>query len=160
MHYLKVLEYLDEYESSSKRADQISEIKGRYTESLQNLRTQFIRHTVGDRLSRQFKSIPALTFITLDEVKQELLKTVEYLLNPETRLDSLKGGSIGDLLVKCAQPLHAEPNNQHDHWGTIADGELDQYALAIPVNLSPGFHTPLTMSEGICDYLPFLPQCK
>jgi hypothetical protein len=158
--HLKVLEFLDQYEGSNKRAAQIGAIKDRYTASLQDLRHSYVKQTVGDRLSRQFKSFPGLSFITLEQVKQELLKTIEYLLEEETRLESLKGESIGNLLVKCTQPLSGPPNNQHDKWGDIPKEELDQYALPIPVDLSPEFNTPLTVSKGFCDLLPFLPMCR
>ena len=159
--HLKVLEYLDSHEKSMKRAPQIDEIKTTFAESTQNLRKLFIAQTVGPRLNRQFRSIPALTFMTLEEVREALEAMVTDLLAPTARLDSL-GGTIGEFLVNCSsEPLVTSlPKDELFSWGEIPESELEQYALAMPTGAGADFHTPLVGTTGFCEYLPWLPFCR
>ena len=118
--HLKILEYLDSQEKSMKRAPQIDEIKTIRAESTQDLRELFIAQTVGPRLSRQFRSIPALTFMTLEEVRDALEAVVTDLLAPTTKLDSL-GCTIGEFLVNCSNEpqITSSPKDELFNWGEI-----------------------------------------
>ncbi len=158
--HLKILEYLDSQEKSMKRAPQIDEIKTIRAESTQDLRELFIAQTVGPRLSRQFRSIPALTFMTLEEVRDALEAVVTDLLAPTTKLDSL-GCTIGEFLVNCSNEpqITSLPKDELFNWGEIPEAELEQYALAMPTGAGADFHTPLVGTNGFCEYLPFLPFC-
>ncbi|MBD2093575.1 hypothetical protein H6F90_00200 [Trichocoleus sp. FACHB-591] len=162
--HLKVLEYLEAHNQST--ISQLKQTKSDYTNTLDDLRQQFIMKTVGNRLERQFKSIPVLTFITLDDVKNALEETVELLLKPSTDPDALQlaaldNQTIGDLLINCAQQTNVLiSNNQLNYWGDLQAEDLRQFSLPISGNLETIFNTPMTISKRICDWLPFLPFCR
>lgn len=157
--HLKVLEYLQTREARARRAEQIDEFKG-VTESGESLQEQYLAKTVGDRLRHQFKSIPALTFMRLEEVKDALNKTVDGLLDTETKLQSLEGGTLGDLLLNCSKKLDpATPADELYGWSTIPPDQIEQFALAMPSGADTDYFTPWMVSSGICDFLPWLPLC-
>lgn len=166
--HLKVLEHLEQLDlyKSPAREEQIAQLKDSYNKKLENLSEQFMEQTVGNRLERQFKSIPALTFITLKDVKEALEETVILLLKSKGEqgslpLKALDGETIGDLLTECAQHADIQPaDNQRVPWGDIPTEDSENFILPLPGNLATIFHTPMTLSKGICDWLPFLPFCR
>jgi hypothetical protein len=171
--HLKVLEHLDavDMHKNPRRKAQITELQESYGKDLSVLRNQLITKIVGDRLDRQFKSIPALTFVTLKEVKNDLENLVIALLKSKEEenslpLQALGGETIGDLLVKCARYIDSSTgqtiNNELIAWGDIQlqVGNPDGFILPISGNLATVFHTPMTLSKGFCDWLPFLPFCR
>jgi hypothetical protein len=149
------LSFLNERHPEAAREAAIQELYEK-TPSGEELRDRFLAKIVGNRLVRQFKSLPAVTFLTLFDVRKTLERAVDLMLRDDRlRLEALDGLTIGDLLEKVDANRAPQFKNKLTRWGKIPKEELKQFALDASSGLPPGFHTPAPdfQINILCDLL-------
>lgn len=111
-----------------------------------------IEFLAGNYLGRRFESLPALTIVTLEGVKNELDKVVARIF--EQDLVVLANRSIGDVLYTAA----ARDAKQIDHqqprevkWGQIEEAcNQGEFSLDISKTNQPEYGTPGNFQLKIC----------
>ena len=99
----------------------------------------------GDRMKARFESCPDLTVVTLETVKDEMIKAIEVINN--ISLDAL-GGNLGDILKNCTQgsPSAQLVPNQKERLPAWSEsvGKGDKFVLRLIGSLRPEHATPVS----------------
>lgn len=101
---------------------------------------------LGDRLTRQWEFIPALTKVSLQEVKDTMLNVIRSLLSDEMTLKALGGRSLFEVLIACADDKPENTEAVLLDWGIISDEACQQFAMELPNLLRPACAAPLPFS--------------
>lgn len=134
-----------------------SEHQGNYPltmDIIKELKIQ-VDETMKELLNRRFEAIPALTLLSLQELRDELDNNVIPQIL-DAKLNSLGKKPFGMILYECAcDPELHEPDEDSD-WGAISGDELEQFVLALPASKDRGaIISETSISYGCNDY----PSC-
>ncbi|RIK44514.1 MAG: hypothetical protein DCC55_02290 [Chloroflexi bacterium] len=153
----KTLEFLQKGRESQKRGVALKQLSD-YIEAAEDPRTQYLSQIVGSQMGQPFKSMPAITYITLGEVRNELEEAVDCVLEDESlrlhalRLDKKRGSSrwtVGDLLRACDESITVASQSVHTPWGEIPDEQTLPFALDLAGGLAPDFHLPIADFDNL-----------
>jgi len=124
------------------------------------LRCDVVDPINGARLQRRFKSVPALTVISLAEVRQFLEEAVDLIL--KLPLCSLNEQSLGEILVDAAHHKHDNTTtdlldkNELTNWGMLDNSNPSDFVLDLFVSSPPDFAIPSTRSYRWCEHFKWL----
>jgi hypothetical protein len=124
-----------------------------YIDNLEILETK-IDEFAAPSLDRRFETLPALTRVTLGEVKDQLIAVTELLL--EQRFDSL-GQSFGEYLIECAVSAVDQPietfkfkRDELEAWGEQLQFNEDRFVLDLSNLAPPSFSVPISFGDLLC----------
>lgn len=135
--HLQFLEWLDEkLDTDQTRHDGINKLN----EKINRLAKPF--------LLRRFESTPALAMISLEEVKTEMEKIINLILN-QSQIKLLGDQTLGEILFTSAKNSQVEneppdwENIELPSWSEISEEECQQFVLDLSNMLPPDYATPI-----------------
>lgn len=154
--YLEFLQYLHQQLAENDSYSEAAGLLQTHTGGIDRL-AKDIEIFSEQYLTQRFEAIPAVTKVTLADIRDEMQLVVRLIL--DAKLEVLNGMSVGEVLIACAINMVKAPAELRT--AAVSAGEKwgDQVRLDTPFVLDlshmvpPTFAVPVTMGDWVCKFL-------